>query len=257
MHISYSELKLWAECSWKHKLVYKDKIKKFVGNEYTAFGRALHTLCEHTIENKIQEEDHDDFFEVVFEKELMDLMSKNVELNEKMTNDMLDQAKKISPQIIPQVVKSFNNYEVFSVEERLYLDIPEFGNCKFKGFIDLVLKTDDGKYHIIDWKTCSWGWDAKKRSDKYITYQLTLYKKFFCIKHKIDPKLVETHFALLKRTAKKDNVEIFRVTSGPRKLQNATDLLIKGVKIIQSGKSFKNRSSCSYCEFKNTEHCPR
>ena len=107
MHISYSELKLWAECAWKHNLVYKKKIKKFVGNEYTAFGRALHTLCEHTIENKIQEEDYDDFFEVVFEKELMDLMSKNVELNEKMTNDMLDQAKKISPQIIPQVVKSF------------------------------------------------------------------------------------------------------------------------------------------------------
>ena len=257
MHISYSELKLWAECSWKHKLVYKDKIKKFVGNEYTAFGRALHTLCEHTIENKIQEEDHDDFFEVVFEKELMDLMSKDVELNEKMTNDMLDQAKKISPQIIPQVVKSFSNYEVFSVEERLYLDIPEFDNCKFKGFIDLVLKTDDGKYHIIDWKTCSWGWDAKKRSDKYITYQLTLYKKFFCIKHKIDPKLVETHFALLKRTAKKDNVEIFRVTSGPRKVQNATDLLGRRVKTIKSGLHIKNRNSCSYCEFKNSEHCPR
>ena len=31
---------------------------------------------------KIQEEDHDDFFEVVFENELMDLMSKDVELNE-------------------------------------------------------------------------------------------------------------------------------------------------------------------------------
>ena len=257
MHISYSELKLWAECSWKHKLVYRDKIKKFVGNEYTAFGRALHTLCEHVIEDKIQEEDHDDFFEVVFEKELMDLMSKNVELNEKMTNDMLDQAKRITPQVIPQVVKSFKNYEVYSVEERLYLDIPEVEDCKFKGFIDLVLKTDDGKYHIIDWKTCSWGWDAKKRSDKYITYQLTLYKKFFCLKHGIDPKLVETHFALLKRTAKKDNVEIFRVTSGSRKMQNATDLLIRGIKTIKSQLHFKNRNSCGYCEFKNTEHCPR
>ena len=61
MHISYSELKLWAECAWKHKLVYKDKIKKFVGNEYTAFGRALHLLCEHTIEDKIQEEDYDKY----------------------------------------------------------------------------------------------------------------------------------------------------------------------------------------------------
>ena len=131
MHISYSELKLWAECTWKHKLVYRDKIKKFVGNEYTAFGRALHTLCEHTIENKIQEEDLDDFFEIVFEKELMDLMRKDVELDQQMTNDMLDQAKKIAPLIIPEVVKSFKNYSVFSVEERLYLDVLEIDGCKF------------------------------------------------------------------------------------------------------------------------------
>ena len=259
MHISYSELKLWAECSWKHKLVYKQKIKKFVGNEYTAFGRALHLLCENTVEEKIQEEDYDDFFEAAFEKEISTLLAKDVELNQKMINDMLEQAKRISPKIIPEVVKHFNHYEVFSVEENLMLPIREVKQLgyKFKGFIDLVIKTSDGKYHIIDWKTCSWGWDAKKRSDKYVTYQLTLYKKFFCQKHKIDPKMVETHFALLKRTAKKDHVEIFRVTSGLRKIQNATDLLIKGIKTINNGVSFKNRNSCKFCEFKNTEHCPR
>ena len=50
MHISYSELKTWAECAWKHKLIYIEKVNKFVGNEYTAFGRALHLLCEHAIE---------------------------------------------------------------------------------------------------------------------------------------------------------------------------------------------------------------
>ena len=259
MHISYSELKMWAECSWKHKLVYRDRIKNFEGNEYTAFGRALHLLCENLIEEKIQDEDHDDFFEAAFEKEVIDLMRKEVELNQTMIDDMIEQAKSISPKIIPQVVKYFNNYEVFSVEEKLMLPIKDVDDleCNFKGYIDLVLKTDDGKYHIIDWKTCSWGWDAKKRSDKYITYQLTLYKKFFCQKHKVDPSLVETHFALLKRTAKKDHVEIFRVTSGPRKVKNATDLLIKGVKTIQMGTRFKNRNSCKYCEFKNTKHCPR
>ncbi len=259
MHISYSELKQWAECPWKHKLVYRDRIKKFMGNEYTAFGRALHLLCENLIEEKIQDEEQDDFFELAFEKEIMDLMAKEVELNEKMINDMIDQARNISPKIIPQVVKYFDNYEVFSVEEKLMLPIKELKDLgyEFKGYIDLVLKTEDGKYHIIDWKTCSWGWDAKKRSDKYITYQLTLYKKFFCEKHNIDPKLVETHFALLKRTAKKDHVEIFRVTSGPRKIQNATDLLVKGVRTINSGVHFKNRNSCGYCEFKNTKHCPR
>ena len=55
MHISYSELKTWAECAWKHKLIYIDRVNKFVGNEYTAFGRALHLLCEHAREDKIQE----------------------------------------------------------------------------------------------------------------------------------------------------------------------------------------------------------
>ena len=43
----------------------------------------------------------------------------------------------------------------------------------------MVLKTPDGRYHIIDWKTCSWGWDAKKRSDKILAYQLVFYKHFF------------------------------------------------------------------------------
>ena len=258
MHISYSELKLWAECAWKHKLVYKEKVKGFLGNEFTAFGRALHLLCEHAIEDKIQPEDHDDFFEVAFEKEIEDLLRKEVDLDEKLTNQMLDQAKLISPLIIPQVVKTFGDYEVFSVEERLMEKIDDVDeDYKFKGFIDLVLKTDDGKYHIIDWKTCSWGWDAKKRSERLVTYQLTLYKKFFCQKHKIDPKDVETHFALLKRTAKKDNVEIFRVTSGARKTENATQLMIKAIKNISRSVSFKNRQSCRYCDFNNTVHCPR
>ena len=34
MHISYSELKIWAQCPYKHKLMYIDKIKGFIGNEY-------------------------------------------------------------------------------------------------------------------------------------------------------------------------------------------------------------------------------
>ena len=44
--ISYSELKIWNDCSYKHKLTYIDKIKGFVGNEYTAFGSACHTTNE-------------------------------------------------------------------------------------------------------------------------------------------------------------------------------------------------------------------
>ena len=251
MHISYSELKTWAECPWKRKLSYQDRVKKFIGNEFTAFGRALHFLCEHLVFDRV--EDPEDFFNLAFEKELADI---GKEENQLIT-EMREQAKQIHPLIMPQLTQNFGEFEVFSVEEKLYEDIRDSDTgYKFKGFIDLVIKTSDGKYHVIDWKTCSWGWDAKKRSNKYITYQLTLYKKFFCEKHNIEPKLVETHFALLKRTAKKDNVEIFRVTSGPRKIENATKLLTTALIHISKKNHVKDRRSCTGCEFRKTEHCP-
>jgi len=256
-HISYSELKIWAECPYKHKVIYIDKKKGFTGNEYTAFGSTIHALCENAIQGLLDSTDYDDFFDESFDRELGQL-DENHERREDLISQMRDQARVISPQILPAVEKSFEDYEVFSVEEKLFEKINDFSldKYKFKGYIDLVLKTSDGKYHVIDWKTCSWGWDRDKRNSKLITYQLTLYKKFFCQKHNIDPKLVETHFALLKRTAKKDNVEIFRVTSGPRKTSNATDLLRKALKSIENKMFIKNRLSCKGCEFRNTKLCP-
>ena len=44
--ISFSELKIWTECAFKHKLAYIDGLKHFSGNEYTAFGTAVHYVCE-------------------------------------------------------------------------------------------------------------------------------------------------------------------------------------------------------------------
>ena len=45
-HVSFSEMKIWKECAWKHKLVYLDRLKGFEGNEYTAFGTAIHSTYE-------------------------------------------------------------------------------------------------------------------------------------------------------------------------------------------------------------------
>ena len=258
MHISYSELKTWAECPYKRKLAYIDRIRKFVGNEFTAFGKAIHSFCESAVVDNLTEQDYEDYFEMKFLQELQGL-SGEIEFKKSLVEDMRSQGKKMLPQIMPILIQNFEDYEVFSVEEQLYESIPAFETkpYNFKGFIDLVIKTSDGKYHIIDWKTCSWGWDAKKRSDKLITYQLTLYKKFWCQKHDIDPKMVETHFALLKRTAKRDNVEFFRVTSGPRKTENATKLLVNALTHTVNNNHVKDRRSCDRCEFNNTTHCSR
>ena len=74
----------------------------------------------------------------------------------------------------------------------------------------------------------------------------------------IDPKNVETHFALLKRTAKKNHVEFFRVTSGPIKTKNALKLLNKALYNIKNKRYIKNRLSCTTgygCKFFKTKHC--
>ena len=256
-HISYSELKTWAECPWKHKLSYIERVKKFIGNEFTAFGRAIHAVCENVVLCEQHEHTGEEFFDLAFRKELKSLDEEAID--KKLVVNMQQQAHLIIPQVEPYLKAHFGSYEVFSVEERLYegVELQKPLERKFKGFIDLVIKTDDGKYHVIDWKTCSWGWKAEKKSDRLITYQLTLYKKYFCQKHDIDPSMVETHFALLKRTAKSDNVEIFRVTSGERKTNNALKLLSDAIINIENKNFVKNRKSCDYCEFNNTEYCGR
>ena len=254
-HISYSELRIFTECPHKWKLQYVDGLAGFTGNIYTAFGTAIHSVCEQSALGNLEPEEYPEYFDIAFLEELRKLDEKP---QNKMIVEMREQSRKIFDKVFPALQELFPGYEVYSSEESLYEPISELKFNRFlKGFIDLVVKTPDDKYHIIDWKSCSWGWDAKKRSDAMVTYQLTLYKKFFCEKHGIDPKMVETHFGLLKRTAKSDNVEIFRVTSGPRKTKNATKVLTDACSLINKGITIKNRNSCSRCPFNNTEHCSR
>jgi ATP-dependent exoDNAse (exonuclease V) beta subunit len=259
-HISFSELKTWNECPYKQKLAYIDRVSFFEGNEYTAFGTAIHEVCEKSVLGEIDRnfKSLNECFDVKFLEELKNLTEKNINLDKNLVKKMRSQASTILPYIIPSLITSFKEYEVVSAEEKLYETI-ENSKKNFKGYIDLVIKTKDGKYHIIDWKTCSWGWDSKKKSDSMTTYQLTLYKHFFAKKHSIDPKNIETHFALLKRTAKSDNkVEIFRVTSGLKKTENALKLLNKALYNIEKNKFIKNRLSCTSgfgCEFYKTKFC--
>ena len=87
------------------------------------------------------------------------------------------------------------------------------------------------------------------------TYQLTYYKNYFAKKHKIDIKQIETYFVLLKRTAKRENVEVMRATSGHKKTTNALKVLENAVINIEKGIKIKNRLNCKYCKFHKTEYC--
>jgi len=253
-HISYSELKDWAHCPHYHKKAWVEKVAPFEGNEYTAFGSAIHDVCE----KKLLKEDINEtqLFQLGFARRIQDLLEKNIEFNANNVQQMKVAGPAILAEVDDALQEYFGDYEVFSSEEMLYVPIENF-NINFKGFVDAVVKVGD-TYHLFDWKTCSWGWDSRKKAEKLVTYQLTLYKHFFCQKHGIDPAEVETHFALLKRTAKSNRVEIFRVTSGPKKTENALKLLYQAIYNITKRFAIKNRLNCHKpypCKLLNTDHC--
>lgn len=260
-HISFSELKNWDNCPWYHKLVNIEKNKLFQGNEYTAFGTALHEVCEQKLlDPSLNEVEH---FEHSFLNELKSLPVAIVEgLDKKRIEQMREAGRLLAVKVIPALDAYFSEgYEVLQTEEDLMVDIDNQDGYKFKGFIDLVVKDSSGTIHIIDWKTCSWGWDTRRRTEPMTTYQLTLYKNFYAKKHGVEPSQIETHFALLKRTAKKNHVEFFIVSSGPKKTENALNLLDKALYNIKNKNYVKNRLAChgmfGACEFYDTEHCTR
>jgi len=277
-HISFSELKEWTVCPWKHKLNYIDKINEFKGNEHTAFGTALHSVCETIVKEHVNNQQNTNL-EAQFEQEFLGNLRKikedkpDITFNSGLVVSMREQGKHLIKFILPALKQNFGKFKLITTEEKLYEPIQDQDENNankgedsenqvenFKGFIDLVIYVPkDNKYHIIDWKTCSWGWDSRKKTDKMITYQLTLYKHFWCKKHNKDYNDVTTHFALLKRTARKNQVEIFKVSNGAKKISNALKLLDKSIYNIKKKNYIKNRLSCygkyGMCEYYKSEHC--
>ena len=151
MHVSYSEIKTWNECPYKHRLQYIDRLDGFKGNLHTAFGTAIHSVCEQGLLN--EELNREKHFLEEFAKEIASLEKKEVEIDKSLREQMMGQYQPIVSSFRDELDNYFEDCEVISTEERLYEDV-DGHDIKFKGFIDLVVKTKDGKYHILDWKTC-------------------------------------------------------------------------------------------------------
>ena len=88
-------------------------------------------------------------------------LPEDVDVDKKLVSDMVGQGKAIIPEIQDALDEYFEEYEVMAVEMSLMEDIENESDHKFKGYIDAVVSTPDGKVHIFDWKTCSCGWNAQ------------------------------------------------------------------------------------------------
>ena len=105
-HISYSELKDWTFCPFYHKLTRVNKIDGFKGNEYTAFGTAMHSVCE----KKLLNEDVDDSFFIKELKKNIAELDDDVEINKKLVVDMMGQGKRIIPHIEDSLKEYFPEF---------------------------------------------------------------------------------------------------------------------------------------------------
>lgn len=252
-HVSFSAIKEYKNCPHKFKLIYIDK-NRGASNIYTVFGESIHHAIDAHLKNT--ETNKDEEFLSTFDKNLTKIetgpSSKEIEEYRKQGINILQE-------VIPALKETFGNFDIVGSEIDLLETIAMFGDkeIKFKGFVDLFIKSPkDNKYHVIDFKTCSWGWDMEKRTDTLASYQLTWYKFFLSKKLNIPLEEIETHFVLLKRTAKSNRVEPIRITSGKIKVKNSNEFLSKSIQSILKSIFIKNRMSCKYCQFYKTDKCP-
>ena len=265
-HISFSEVKCWKECPWRHKLTHIDKIDKFEPSPYLDFGTAVHEGCETYL--KTRKTDKEKLFKDIrsawtkygFDKpewyEKMPSWYKHVPVDEwcQWASNMWDEV----PGFLDE---TFPGWECFEAEEMLYEGV-ENKDLNFKGYIDGVIKVpkkkgDGHNYWIIDWKTSqAYGWRRSKKQDILMTSQLILYKHFWSKKHSVPLKDVRCGFILLKRGGKPGRIcELVTVSVGPKALERALKIMNSMIYSVRKGMFLKNRDSCRYCQYKDTEYC--
>jgi len=284
-HTSYSETSDWLDCSFRHKLKHIDKINLDKPSIHTEFGTAIHdALEEYLISRRPMAEE-------VFEAVKLDFHSKMLKLKELdpslyVEKDIEEFSREIAPILaeVPEWMDStFPGWEPIAAEYNLFEEIENQQQKYFKGFIDCVIRVplkkrkkshvqnpmrlseltgeaqDEQEYQtvIIDWKTTSFGWTADKKRDFQKHLQLALYKHFWCKIFNVDLKSVKVGFVFLKRTPKKggSRCEFLPISVGPKTEQKAKDILQNMLNQMQQRRFVKNRNSCRFCPYLNTEHC--
>ena len=267
-HVSFSEVKIWKECSYRHKLAYVDKLDVYEANPYADYGTAVHNAIENYLKTKTM-----DINECL--REIDSAWVRNNYRGEEYLNKMKDQkwykdlpveewqgyARTVLERFPSWIDEEFPGWELVDAEHQLYEQIEGIEDVSFKGFVDCLLKVKGKKgqdlLYVIDWKTTGKaGWLGKKRRDFLTTAQVGLYKRYISRKLNIELKDIRCAYVFLKRGAKPDNcIDTFTVSVGPKFVERADKLVSSMVKNVKKGFAMKNFNSCKFCPFKQSEHC--
>lgn len=281
MHISYSELFDWLECSFKHKLKHIDKIDLDGPSIHTEFGQVIHDVLESYLLTKTSPSLDAVSAATAKFRELCAPLVEMGKAKPEEVDEFTEQMPRMIMSVPPWMDETFPGWEPVAAEFYLFEKIKEQTKESryFKGFIDAVIrvpkkvrKTKKTKgvllsealvpteYDIVilDWKTTSWGWPTERKRDFNKQLQLMLYKHFWCEKFGIDLQDVKCGFVLLKRTPGKDtdSCELVPVSFGPVSQEKSIQVMNAMINMVRGRRAIKNRYSCRFCPYANTVHCP-
>ena len=128
-HVSFSEVRNWIECGWRHYLQQIKKINLDKDSEHLDFGTAVHASCENFLKTRTMDVDISLMMIVsAWEKKKFP----DVEKWAQWASDSLGE--------VPNFLETnFPGWETISAEEPLYENV-ENHNAYFKGFVDSVIK---------------------------------------------------------------------------------------------------------------------
>lgn len=121
----------------------------------------------------------------------------------------------------------------------------------------MILDHINERLVILDLKSCSTSFMWKKYAGKEKERQLVFYKHFYCLKHDLDPKDIQTIFLLMEKDKKsKKPIGLHKITSGNIKTNNHLKVLDESIKNLVEMETFvKNRKGCRWCPYKQSGHC--
>ena len=265
LHVSYSEVRNCKECPYRHKLMHIDKVDLSKPSPYLDFGINVHEGCESYLKHKtIPKDELLENIRAAWEKHGFDdpqwVKKQPGWYKYYPVEEWCDWASNMWDDIPRFLDEKFPGWQPVSAEEQLYEEI-ETKDIKFKGFIDAIIKVPrkngTWKYWIIDWKTAkSYGWDRRKKQDFLTQAQIILYKHYWATKNNIKLKDVSCGFVLLKRAGKPGNMcDLLKISSGPKSIEKSLKLVNNMISSVRRKLYFKNRDSCIFCVYKDTEYC--
>lgn len=254
-HVSFSEMRDWQDCSFRHKLKHVMKIDLGKPGPLMDFGTAVHASCEDFLKTRVMKpEIAEAMIRAVWEKNklIQGFEPASVERYILESNNIL-------ADVPVWMEETFPGWEFVDAEHYLYEQI-EGKPHAFKGFIDGIIRCKGPKNKmltwLLDWKTTGWGWTADKKGDPMVCAQLVLYKNFWSTKTGTDPKDVRCGFILLKRSAKPlKHCELVTTSVGEVTTGRSLKVINNMVASVKKGIAIKNRGSCTYCDYYNTPHC--